>query len=143
MLIVHRKILLSFLVLFFIIQSLLVYLDSNKFQKISFSPSAQLGRTIWLENNCQSCHQIYGFGGFLGPDLTNTAKYYSSEDLIEILETGPLQMPSIKLSKKEAKDLSAFFNEIDKTGVSVPIINNYQTTNHESIEIKDIPWFEY
>lgn len=30
------------------------------------------GLRTWQEQNCQSCHQLYGLGGYMGPDLTNT-----------------------------------------------------------------------
>ena len=28
------------------------------------------GRLIWQKYNCQSCHQLFGLGGYLGPDLS-------------------------------------------------------------------------
>ena len=28
----------------------------------------QLGKKIYQEYNCQSCHQIFGLGGYLGPE---------------------------------------------------------------------------
>ncbi|MCH7870146.1 MAG: c-type cytochrome, partial [Planctomycetes bacterium] len=41
---------------------------------------AKSGLAIWRENNCQACHQIYGYGGFLGPDLTNLMDRRPDED---------------------------------------------------------------
>ena len=29
------------------------------------------GRLVWQKYNCHTCHQLYGLGGYLGPDLTN------------------------------------------------------------------------
>ena len=37
------------------------------------TPEARAGMRLWQENNCQSCHQFYGLGGYMGPDLTNVA----------------------------------------------------------------------
>ena len=28
------------------------------------------GKVLYQKYNCTACHQIYGLGGFLGPDLT-------------------------------------------------------------------------
>ncbi len=62
----------------FILQTFLIYSDSTGYKKNPLSINAIKGKQIWLQNNCQTCHQIYGFGGFLGPDLTNRGKDYPS-----------------------------------------------------------------
>ena len=42
------------------------------------------GKLIWQKYNCQSCHQIYSLGGYLGPDLTNVySKYNKSEEVLK------------------------------------------------------------
>ena len=41
---------------------------------------ARAGRALWHDHNCQTCHQIYGFGGFLGPDVTNGAQRLGDAD---------------------------------------------------------------
>ena len=58
------------LVCAFVAQTWLVYADPAG-KRTPLSPLAARGRALWHRRNCQSCHQIYGFGGFLGPDLTN------------------------------------------------------------------------
>ncbi len=32
---------------------------------------AAAGKLLYQKYNCQACHQIYGLGGYMGPDLTN------------------------------------------------------------------------
>ncbi len=127
------------LVLAFLVQTYLVYSDGTGLKTSPLSVSAQHGRKIWLKNNCQSCHQIFGFGGFLGPDLTNTAHVYDAEELQEILLVGPGQMPSIKISTLEAKSLQAYFNELNKTGISQAF------ADPDSVEgaFLNLPWFEF
>ena len=29
------------------------------------------GQQIYQQSNCMACHQFYGLGGYMGPDLTN------------------------------------------------------------------------
>lgn len=126
----------------FALQTYLVYSDRTGLKTGSLSSSAHHGRKIWLKNNCQSCHQIYGFGGFLGPDLTNTAHDFDAEEIQEILATGPGQMPSIKISKIEATQLRAYFKELNKTGQSQAFANK-NSKGVTLFDLKKLPWFEF
>lgn len=90
----YRKYMLTGLVLCFGVQSFLVYTDDTGRKREPLDPLAQKGRVVWQKNNCQSCHQIHGFGGYLGPDLTNAVPGISREVLEAFLRTGPKQMPS-------------------------------------------------
>ncbi|MBK7762578.1 MAG: cytochrome c [Bacteroidetes bacterium] len=83
---------------------------------------ASNGRLVWQKYNCQSCHQLYGLGGYLGPDLTNMCASPKKNEAFmkSILESGIRQMPSFALSNKEIKSLYAFLKDVNKTGVSDP-----------------------
>ncbi|MHA1544136.1 MAG: c-type cytochrome, partial [Alphaproteobacteria bacterium] len=35
------------------------------------SLEAQAGQRLFQKKNCIACHQFYGLGGYMGPDLTN------------------------------------------------------------------------
>lgn len=135
----YRQFLMLSLILAFSVQTYLVYSDSSGLKTKPLSLLAHKGRKVWLKNNCQSCHQIYGFGGFLGPDLTNTAHVYNAEEIQEILLIGPGQMPSIKISTLEATFLQAYFNELNKTGRSQAFADK------DSVEgaFLNLPWFEF
>lgn len=78
------------------------------------------GKNIWQEKNCASCHQLYGLGGHLGPDLTNVASKRHKEYIKSFLKTGTKVMPNFNLSDSEINALLAFFEYIDKTGSSDP-----------------------
>lgn len=78
------------------------------------------GKNIWQEKNCASCHQLYGLGGHLGPDLTNVSSKRHKEYIKSFLKTGTKVMPNFNLSDSEIKALLAFFEYIDKTGSSDP-----------------------
>jgi len=109
-----RKILMVFLVSSFFLQTTLVYLDPSDARPLS--PLAAEGRHVWLEHNCQSCHQLYGFGGFLGPDLTNASPRLAPGRLQTVVTRGVGLMPVFPLSSAEIGALGEFLAAMDETG---------------------------
>ena len=102
------------LVACFVTQTALVYLDPVDSPPLS--ALAQEGRQLWQRHNCQTCHQIYGFGGFLGPDLTNAADRVAPERLHRLLAEGTGSMPAFDFTTAEATALSAFLEAMNETG---------------------------
>lgn len=76
------------------------------------------GRLVWQRYNCQSCHQIYSLGGYLGPDLTNIfSKPGKSESYLKAITiTGTKQMPAFQMNDKELKLLMQFLKGCDESG---------------------------
>lgn len=107
--------LLGILFLCFLGQTFLVYADDSP--SVELDEVAQQGRRIWLNNNCQACHQLYGFGGFLGPDLTNAAGRLQKQQLADRLALGEGQMPKFEVSPVEVDALWAFLTAMDESGV--------------------------
>ncbi|QYS86171.1 cytochrome c [Flavobacterium oreochromis] len=112
----------TFLLLAFIKYNYLVY-NSKSADKLS--KMAERGQQLWQENNCISCHQLYGLGGYLGPDLTNIySNPNKGENYIKsILNSGIKTMPKFHFTEKEKREIIIFLKEIDKTGI-------YITNNH-------------
>lgn len=106
-----KKRLLAVLVAGFGIQAALVYGDRRQ---EPLSESARSGRALYHARACQVCHQIYGQGGFLGPDLTNAASRVDQTRLRSLLTVGSGQMPALGMSAVEIADLTAFLHEIDR-----------------------------
>ena len=84
--------------------------------------SVMEGKRVWQQKNCNACHQIYGLGGFLGPDLTNA---YSSqgkgpEYIKAFIQNGTVTMPAFQLTEKEVNSLLAFLQHADASGTSSP-----------------------
>lgn len=102
------------LVTCFVIQTCLVYFDATESSPLS--QLASKGRKIWHQNNCQSCHQFYGFGGFLGPDLTNVSERLIPERLEQLLTEGSLQMPAFHMPPEEITAINAFLIAMNETG---------------------------
>ena len=62
---------LLFLISVFALYNFNIYTSKSNYGSIHLSKKAIEGENIWLQKNCNSCHQLYGLGGYLGPDLTN------------------------------------------------------------------------
>ena len=125
-----RRALITSLTCVFLFQTWLVYSDPAGRSTPPLSPLASAGQDVWHSRNCQSCHQIYGFGGFLGPDLTNLASRVPdagedaeavtatlAERFETVLTTGSERMPAFHLTQDERVALARFFYEVDRTGV--------------------------
>ncbi|MEM7165228.1 MAG: cytochrome c [Planctomycetota bacterium] len=109
-----KQAMLVFLIACFGLQTMLVYIDASTVPPLS--QEAVVGRQLWHQHNCGSCHQFYGFGGFLGPDLTNAAPRLSDERLQSLLTEGSGQMPAFQLQPAEIAALKTFLIEMDKSG---------------------------
>ncbi len=118
---IKSKYIFFFLCLTFIIYSFSIYLTPG-YLKNPEAETVAAGRLVWQKYNCQSCHQLYGLGGYLGPDLTNVYSAKGKGELFikAFLHTGTKQMPSFALSKEEEKDLIAFLKSTDHSGIADP-----------------------
>jgi len=106
-----RKTLIAVLVACFAVQTGLVYSDDKN---APLSEAGVRGRQIFHENACQVCHQMYGQGGFLGPDLTNAASRVDQTRLVSLLTVGSGQMPAFDFDESQISDVRAFLEEIDR-----------------------------
>ena len=114
----------ALLTISFLVYSFTIYLTPLTTGKVDVPADQQAleGRLVWQKYNCQSCHQLYGLGGYLGPDLTNV---YSAEGKGEVViramvKSGVKQMPAFDLSESEMKKLLAFLRTVDASGHSDP-----------------------
>jgi len=115
----------SFLCLSFLIYSAKIYLTPRKFNMEKANNKierAVKGRLVWQKYNCQSCHQLYGLGGYLGPDLTNLCSdsIRSKAVLKNLVKSGVKQMPAYSLSESELNSLIEFLKSVDATGKADP-----------------------
>ncbi len=125
-----RKQLLVTLVLVFFVQTWLVYSDPAGRATPPLSAQAAHGRRVWLRHNCQSCHQIHGFGGFLGPDLTNASERLTRARVDAVLTQGAAQMPAFALDEEERRAVEQFLAELHETGVGqLPAIRGFDSVS--------------
>ena len=80
------------------------------------------GRLVWQKNNCHTCHQLYGLGGYLGPDLTNVYSRSGNNEyyIRAIVKSGVKQMPVFEISEEEMNALLQFLKNVDQSGSSNP-----------------------
>lgn len=109
-----KKIMLTVLVACFAVQTGLVYSDEVD---LRLSDDAVQGRKLFHDGSCQVCHQLWGQGGFLGPDLTNAASRVDPTRLASLLTVGSGQMPAFGYTDEQVRQMAAFLEELDRPDV--------------------------
>lgn len=118
----NRKISITFclLVLSYLGYSCIVYSNCDSSANSLPNSKVQAGWKLWQEKNCQACHQIYGLGGYMGPDLTNIISDSTKGPLYAkvFIQNGSAKMPDFKLTDAEANNIVQFLSWVDKSGHS-------------------------
>jgi nitric oxide reductase subunit C len=116
----------------FLIYTLSIYLTPLTVAKTSAidTEKAVEGRIVWQKYNCQSCHQLYGLGGYLGPDLTNVVSNPKKGEMMikQILKYGVKQMPAYNMSDEDYNSLIEFLKSADASGLADPRKYNISKT---------------
>lgn len=86
----------------------------------SVTEETSKGKIVWQKYNCNACHQVYGLGGFLGPDLTNTYSLKGPAHIKAYLKSGIATMPNFPFNEQEINALLAYMQNIDASGKSDP-----------------------
>lgn len=75
----------------------------------------QAGKNIYQKNNCTSCHQLFGMGGFLGPELTTVISDKNRGEVYArtFLQFGGNRMPNFHFTKEEMDEVIAFLQYVD------------------------------
>ncbi len=96
--------------------------------------SAAEGKLLFQKYNCQACHQLYGLGGYMGPDLTNvySAKGKGPLYMTAFLQNGTNRMPNFHLSHADISSLISYLATVDSTNGSA--LRNYKISWYGSIE---------
>ncbi len=100
-----------------VVQTALVYSDDPS--GVRLEGESLEGARTWHAQAGRPCHQLYGFGGFLGPDLTNAASSLGAgfdRRLTSVLTAGPGAMPVYSLDEAEITGIAAFLRAMDRTG---------------------------
>jgi len=100
------------------VYNFLIYTSKKEGTYAVLNSESLLGQELWQSNNCWSCHQIYGLGGYLGPDLTNTYSHPNKGEayIKAFLNSGVKSMPKFNFSEQEKDAIVAYLKHIDNTG---------------------------
>jgi nitric oxide reductase subunit C len=103
------------------------------------SDAAIEGEILWQNNNCVSCHQFYGLGGYLGPDLTNVISHKSKgpKYVRAFINSGVKSMPKFEFSEEEKENIVQFLTYVDKTGIYPNYKAKFKKNGWVEIEYKD------
>lgn len=113
-----------------------IYMDKENYGKVRLSEEALRGEQLWLRNNCNACHQLYGLGGYLGPDLTNVVATKSPEIIKVFLVSGVKSMPVFSFSEPEKDQLVQFLKEVNETGYYPNINAKIEKTGWVELQYK-------
>lgn len=107
------------------------------------SPEVRAGYAVFQEKNCTACHQLYGLGGYMGPDLTNvvSAPGKGPDYARGFIEFGTARMPDFDLSPAEIDSLIQLLEFTAASGPYPPPgpkLNWYGTVDYEGKAEADV-----
>lgn len=113
----NKKVMAAFVAIFSV-YNIIVYTQGTSNNTPKMSEQALAGERLYQEKNCTACHQFYGLGGYLGPDLTNIISNENKGPMYvkAFLNSGIKSMPNFNFSEEEKEVLVQFLSEVDKTG---------------------------
>lgn len=107
----------------YLVYSIVVYTKgTEKNNVVSSDELTQIkkGSLLFQQYNCSSCHQLYGLGGYLGPELTTAYSDPARGELFMkvFLKSGGQRMPNFHLSDDEINALISFLKHVDESAIT-------------------------
>ncbi|MDP6909437.1 MAG: cytochrome c [Flavobacteriales bacterium] len=108
------------LIILFALHSYMIYTQGTEYATGAefYTESAKKGKLVFQEYNCISCHQIYGLGGYMGPDLTNvmSAQGKGRSFAEAFIKSGTAKMPKFDMTDEELTSLLDYLEYVGKAG---------------------------
>lgn len=103
-------------------------------QPVPLDDQVTAGLMLFQEKNCIACHQFYGLGGYMGPDLTNVISTAGKGPLYAaaFIKNGTGRMPNFHFTDQEADAVIAFLTYVDAGGKYPP--ENYRVSWYGTME---------
>ena len=129
----------ALLICSYVTYSAIIYIYGSGSYQIKASEKVIAGEQIWQQKSCQTCHQIYGLGGYMGPDLTNAMsdKTKNEQYLKMIIQTGTIRMPRFNLTEEQVDQVMAYLKHVDQSGKAmvdpdrIDIFGNYSIAENK------------
>jgi len=121
--VINNRAVLGTLAVAFVFYTAFVYTSGTEAQHLQ--PMADVerdGAQVFQDYNCVACHQFYGLGGYMGPDLTNVISTRGEAYARAFIAAGTVTMPNLGLAEDEIDSVVAFLAFVDKTG-TYPVKN--------------------
>jgi nitric oxide reductase subunit C len=114
----HRRLIFFSLSSLFVLQTFLTWSTSTAVPEGmgTLNEQALRGRTLFNQFNCTACHQFYGLGGYMGPDLTNVTSEKGTAFAKALIIHGSATMPALGVSDAQADDLVAYLEAMAASG---------------------------
>ena len=136
--VINKRAIFGTLSVAFVIYTAQVYTSGTERQHgPSISDEARYGQQIFQDRNCIACHQFYGLGGYMGPDLTNVISNSGEPVARALIMNGTVRMPNFNLSLEETDALIAYLTFVDKTGTFPP--KDYDVRWNGAVALADDP----
>lgn len=135
---INNRLIFGTLCVAFVAYSSLVYTSGTRSTTdVLMSDDARHGQQLFQEYNCIACHQFYGLGGYMGPDLTNVISNRGAAYSAAFITSGTASMPDLGLAPDDVADLVAYLTYVDKTGTYPP--ENYDVQWNGLVSQADDP----
>jgi nitric oxide reductase subunit C len=122
----------------FVFYSFYVYTAGTEAAHVpQMSDNARRGQELFQEHNCIACHQFYGLGGYMGPDLTNTISNRGAAYAGVFIANGTTRMPNLGINEADTASLVAYLEFVDSTGTYPP--KDYEVTWYGTVRQEDDP----
>lgn len=107
----------------YVLYSFVVYTRGTENAYTPSGPDAgqiHAGKVLFQQHNCISCHQLYGLGGYLGPELTTAWSDPQRGELMmrAFLQAGGRTMPNFHFTPEEVNALIQFLRYVDSTAIT-------------------------
>ncbi|MCP4327291.1 MAG: cytochrome c [Alphaproteobacteria bacterium] len=88
----------------------------------ALDPQVAAGFALYQDKNCVACHQFYGLGGHMGPDLTNVISTpdKGADYARAFIESGTGKMPDYGFDEADVDALVRFLEFVDSAGTYPP-----------------------
>ncbi|PKL95336.1 MAG: nitric-oxide reductase [Gammaproteobacteria bacterium HGW-Gammaproteobacteria-8] len=122
----------------FAVYSVVVYTGGTETLHLEpIGDEARVGQQVFQHYNCIACHQFYGLGGYMGPDLTNVISNRGPAYARAFIVGGTARMPAFGLSEDEVDALIAYLTFVDSTGRYPP--ENFAVSWYGTVAQEDDP----